>query len=285
MLYSDSLILKEINLLGINIINEEVFDIVKEDKFIINNKYKCDKVILSTGGITMPKTGSDGFGYKILSKLGHTLIDPKPALVGLKTDENVKDWAGIRTQVKVSIYDNDNLMYTQEGEAQLTEYGISGICVMNLSRYVSNNNYLIINFIPGIDNPMNFIDERNNKLKNRTIIELLEMLVNYKLLYFILKKSHINSDTKWDSLSNQDKIKLVNNLTNYKLNIIGTRGLEYGESTKGGIPLNEVTKNCESKIIPNLYITGELLNIDGICGGYNLTNAFITGILAGEAND
>ncbi len=276
---------KEINLLGINIINEEVTDIKKEDKFIINNKYTCDKVILSTGGITMPKTGSDGFGYKLLAKLGHHIIEPKEALVGLKTDENVKDWSGIRANVEVSLYVDNNLKGIQTGEIQLTEYGISGICVMNLSRYVKSNNYVTINFIKDIDNLYEFINERNNKLPERTIIELLEMLVNYKLLYFILKKLHINPDTKWNELNDNSKRDLVKYLTNYKLNIIGTRGLEYGEVTTGGVSLDEVKDNCESKLIKNLFITGELLNIDGICGGYNLTNAWITGILAGEAND
>ena len=280
-----SSLLKEIELLGIKIINEEVFDIKKDNLFIINNKYTCDKVILSTGGITMPKTGSDGFGYKLLAKLGHHIIEPKEALVGLKTNENVKDWSGIRATVEVSLYVDNKLQGSQIGEIQLTEYGISGICVMNLSRYIKDNNYMVINFIKDIDNLYEFINQRNKNLPNRTIIELLEMLVNYKLLYFILKKLHINPDTKWDELNDNKKHDLVNSLTNYKLNIIGTRGLEYGETTRGGVILDEVKDNCESKLIPNLFITGELLNIDGICGGYNLTNAWITGILAGENND
>ena len=84
-------------------------------------------------------------------------------------------------------------------------------------------------------------------------------------------------------MNDNEKKRLINNLKQYELKIIGTKGLEFGETTKGGLDLNEVTDNVESKIIPNLFITGELLDIDGICGGYNLTNAFITGILAGEA--
>lgn len=278
--------LKEINILGINIINDEVIDISKKDKFIIktnNNIYECDKLILSTGGITIPKTGSNGFGYDILKKLGHNIIKPEAALVPLVTDESVKDWASIRTDVRLTI-NVDGKLITEEGEAQLTNYGISGICTMNISRFIKKgvNNTLYINFLPNIDNLYNFIEERNKLLKERTIIELLEMVLNYKLLYFILKKSHINSNSKWNDLNNKEKNVLINNISNYKLNIVDTMGIMYGETTSGGVPLEEVTSSCESTIIKNLYITGELLDIDAKCGGYNLTNAFITGLKAGE---
>ncbi|MBR1376353.1 MAG: aminoacetone oxidase family FAD-binding enzyme [Bacilli bacterium] len=281
-------LVKEIEHLKINVVNEEVVDINKKDKFIIktnNGIYECDKLIMSLGGSSYPKTGSDGLGFILLNKLGHNIIPIKPALVPLKTDENVKDWAGIRTNVKVDLYLGNKFINSQSGEAQLTDYGISGICVMNLSRFVDKNNTLVINFVPIIDDLYDFIEGRNNKLKDRTIIELLETIVNYKLLYFILKKIHINNDATWDSLNKEDKNKLVDSLTNYKLNIVGTKGLEFGETISGGVDLDEVTDKCESKKIPNLYITGELLNIDGICGGYNLTNAWISGILAGEDND
>ena len=279
-------LIKEINILGINIINEEVIDISKKDKFIIkttDNIYESDKLILATGGITIPKTGSDGFGYEILKKLGHNIIKPKAALVPLVTNENVKDWASIRTNVILTL-NLDGKEIKEEGEAQLTNYGISGICTMNISRYIeiNKNNTLYINFLPDIKDLCIFIDERNRLLKERTIIELLEMVLNYKLLYFIFKKCHINTDAKWNELNNNDKTNLINSITNYKLNIVDTMGIMYGETTSGGVDLKDITSSCESKIVKDLYITGELLDIDAKCGGYNLTNAFITGILAGE---
>lgn len=283
-------LLKEIKNLGIKIINEEVIDINSNDKFIIktnNNIYTCDKLILATGGITYPKTGSNGFGYKILSKLGHNVNKVKPALVPLITDEIVNDWKGIRVNVKAKLYVDNELTGEQKGEAQLTDYGISGICIMNISRFVDayKKNTLEIDFLPIIDDLYKFMDERNKKLKNRTIIELLESLINYKLLYFIFKKIHISVDKSWSELKETEKEAIVNSLKKYKLNIIGTKDENYGEVTTGGVDLDEISENCESKIIKNLFITGELLDIDGVCGGYNLTNAWISGILAGEKND
>lgn len=283
-------LVKTISVLGIKIINEEVIDVSKEDKFILRtneNTYKCDKVVLATGGLTYPKTGSTGFGYDILKKFGHNIIKPKAALVPLLTDENVRDWAGIRVNVDASLYVDKTLVATQSGEAQLTESGISGICIMNLSRFVdlTKENTLSINFLPIIEDLYDFIDNRNKKLKGRTIIELLEMVINYKLLYFIFRKLHINTDSRWDNLTNLEKEVLIDSINNYKLNIVSVKGLEYGETTCGGVRLDEITNSCESVKVKGLYVTGELIDIDAVCGGYNLTNAFITGILAGESND
>ncbi len=277
----------EINSLGINVINEEVIDIIKKDNFIVitnNNKYECDKLILSTGGITYPKTGSNGFGYDILKKLGHTIKAPKPALVPLVSLENVSDWKGIRIDAKVELYTNDTLVGEEYGEAQLTNYGISGICVMNLSRFINinNKNTLVIDFLPKTNDLYSFIEDRNNKLENRTVIELLESLINYKLLYFIFDKLKINPDVKWNGLDINKKELLIKSIKEYKLNITGTLDNNYGETTTGGLDLDEINNFCESKICKNLFITGELLDIDGRCGGYNLTIAWITGILAGE---
>lgn len=280
-------LLTEINNLNIKIINEEVIDIDKNNKFIIktnNNYYECDKLILSTGGITYPKTGSDGFGYKILKKFNHNIITPKPALVPLISNENVKEWKGIRVNSNIKLYINNKFITEEAGEIQLTDYGISGICIMNLSRFINkeNKNTIVIDFIPNINNLLEFINNRNKKLLNRNIIELLECLLNYKLLYFILRKIHINPDNNWDNLTNKEKELLVNSLKSYKLNIIDTKDENYGETTCGGVDLDEINNNCESKKVNNLFITGEILDIDGKCGGYNLTIAWITGILAGE---
>ena len=277
----------EINNLNIKIVNEEVIDVKKNDKYEIitnNNKYECDKLILATGGITYPKTGSDGFGYKILRKFGHNIINPRPALVPLVTDENVSDWKGIRIDAKCELYVNNKLVGTEYGEAQLTSYGISGICIINLSRFVDLNskNTIVIDFLPKTNDLYNFINERNEKLKGRTVIELLECLINYKLLYFICNKLKINTNIKWNELDNNKKELLIKNIKEFKLNIFGTLDENYGEVTIGGVDLDEVSDHVESKICKNLFITGELLDMDGRCGGYNLTIAWITGILAGE---
>lgn len=271
-------LLKEIKVLGINIIEEEVKDIQNGYVITSTNKYKYDKVIVSLGGASLPKTGSDGFGFELLKRLGHTIIPVRPALVPLLIEGNFKDWKGIRVRGSVSLEG-----HTDSGEIQLIENGISGICVMNISRFAKIGSILHINFT-NIDSIYDFISSRDIRLKNRTIIELLESIVNYKLLYFLFQKEHIK-DISWSSMDEKTKLKVCKILTDYEVKVMDTKGFLYAETIRGGVILDELNDNLESKIIPNLFITGELIDIDGKCGGYNLTNAWITGILAGEEND
>lgn len=148
-----------------------------------NNKYICDKVIISTGGKSYPITGSDGNGYSLLEKLGHSKTDILPSLVQLKGNGKfLKKWSGIRVLSKVSLYEDDKFIKDELGEIQLTDYGISGICVMQLSSIVTrgiNTNKsekILINFLPDYDEVSfsKYLEIRNNKLKNRSIYQLLE---------------------------------------------------------------------------------------------------------------
>ncbi len=277
---------KEIEILKINIINEEVIDIIPNRIITDKNEYMYDKVILSLGGASYTKTGSNGFGYDILEKLGHKIIPVKPALVPLLINDKI-EWKGIRLKGCVSLYIDDLFIKYDAGEIQLNDSGISGICVMNISRFIDlrRKNVLSIDFLHDIGDLKEYIDSRNKLLPKRTVIELLEMLINYKLLYAIFKRIHIDPSATWNELSVDDKNKIIKSLKHYEVEVIDTKGFEYAETVCGGVPLEEVTDNLESRIIPNLYITGELIDIDGRCGGYNLTNAWITGILAGEKND
>lgn len=290
-------LIKEAKLSGVNIIyEEEVKDIEYKNKFTIktnNNTYIADKVILATGSKACPKTGSDGIGYILAQKLGHSIIEPLPALVQLKSDDKfLKEWSGIRTEVDVNLYIDDNLIKQEYGEIQLTDYGVSGICIFQLSRYVSkclNDNkkiYLTINFLPFIKEKevTVFMNMRNNNVKNRTISELLDGILNYKLVNLILKVSNIDRDDKWDNLTDGEKESLIENLISFKVNITGTNGFEQAQTCTGGIPLNEMNiETMESLKQKGLYITGELLDVDGDCGGYNLSLAWITGYLAGTS--
>ncbi len=286
-----NLLLLECNKLGINIISDTiVYDIIKDKGFIIktnNLDYKFDKVVMASGSCASIK--DDYNGYKILKKLGHNIIKPLPALVMLEGfDNNYKDWAGIRVDVSVSLYEDNNYICKYDGEVQLTNYGISGICVMNLSgrvsRIIDNGKEAIIriNFIPNIDDGYKLIDDRNNLLKGMTIIEILESIINYKLLYIILKKCHIDTNLTWNELSNDKKMLLIDNLFNFEFVVRGSKGFECAQVVSGGVDLNEVNNCFESRIINGLYIIGELLDVDGDCGGYNLGFAWISGIVAGD---
>lgn len=288
-------LLLECKILGVEIkTNYYVENITKKDnKFIINNEIKADKLIITTGSKAAPKTGSDGNGYQLAQTQNHTIIKPLPALVGLISDEKgLKEWDKIRCDVKLKHLENNKEIKEEKGEIQLTDYGISGICVFNLSANIArglenkNKEEIIINFLPEIEDFITYITKRNKKLKGRTISRIFDGLLNYKLADFLLKKAKINKDKYWEELTNQEKNNLNKVVTKLKLNIINTNSFDKAQTCSGGIPLSEINpKTMESTKQKNLYFAGEILDVNGDCGGYNLTFAAISGILAGRENN
>lgn len=281
-------------------LKKEVIDVKKIDnKFEIitksGDKIISDKIILSTGSKAAPKTGSDGIGYKICRNFGHSIIKPLPALVQLKAKESfLKEWEGIRADVLIKLYEDDKKIAEERGEAQLTNYGISGICVFNLSGRVAkglekNKREVVeINFLDGLNiiNQNQFIEwmgKRNETVKNRTIFELLEGVLNYKLVNVILKITNISKKNKWEELDDKKRHFLAKNIVNFRLNITGTNSFDKAQVCSGGVPLREINASTmESKKMKGLHITGEILDVDGDCGGYNLEWAWITGMVAGR---
>lgn len=284
-------LLKEASLKGIKIKTDYFVKNIEKvnNKFIINNEIECDYVIISTGSKACPKTGSDGIGYEILKKFGHSIVKVLPALTQVIGNKSyLKDWSGIRVDAKVSLYENNKYICSEVGEVQLTKTGLSGICIFNLSSKIKrgldkgNREDISINFLPFSDDIESFIENRNNKVKGRSIIELLEGLINYKLVKIILKESKIDENKYYNELNEKEKNNLFNNLINFKVNIIDTNDFDNAQVCSGGIPLTEININTmESNMVKGLFIIGELLDIDGLCGGYNLTVAWISGILAG----
>lgn len=274
-----------------------VTDIEKiENQFIIitnQERIIADKLVLATGSKACPKTGSDGKGYEYAESLGHSIISVEPALVSLLGDyPYLKKWNGIRTDVKVTLYENTNVIKTEEGEIQLTDYGISGICIFNLSRYVAiglkkhKKEYITINFLPFLTSKQECIDwleTQNKQVKNRTIGELLEATLNYKLVAVLLKIAQISSTQTWTNCTKKEQMKLIDLLYSFHFDIQKTNTFEKAQVCSGGIPLIEINSDTmESSIVKNLYLTGEILDVDGDCGGYNLSFAWITGMLAGK---
>ena len=268
----------------------EVQEVKKSNRFQVittNGVYEADKVIVSTGGMSYQKTGSDGFGYRELKRLGHNINLLLPGLTPLIIANPKKEWKGIRTDVSISLLENNKLVRKESGEIQLTEDGISGICTMQLSSYISKGLYLgkderiKINFLPFIDEDEFFVfmDNRSRKMKNRTVMELLEGVLNYKLISVILKKEQ---NLIWDECNNKEREFIKKNLLSYMVEVVDTKSFNYSQVTLGGVSLLEVNlETMESKKVKDLYITGELLDITGDCGGYNLTIAWITGLIAG----
>ena len=287
-------LLAELKSLNVNIhLNEEVLQLKKSDKFTIitnKNKYTADKVVCSFGSnasITKPVDN-----YKILKSFGHNIVQPLPALVGVTTNKNLKLCAGVRTKVKIKYYENNKFVKSEIGELQLNNNCLSGICVMQLSTLIAkglnqnNKEYLNINFLYGkCDNDeecITFINNLNKKLKNRTITEILDLVLNYKLVNYIMSQYHYKKT--WDLFTSKEQLLLARSITNHSFEIIGTNSMQQAQVSSGGVLLNEINvSTMESLKMKDLYITGEALDVDGNCGGYNLGFAFTTGIILGES--
>ena len=256
------------------ITNTTITDIKKiNNKFILNDKFTCDKLIIAAGSSACPKCGTDGTIYDALKPLGLKIKKPLPALVQLKSEGKfLKEWAGIRCDCELSLFENDKLIKKSIGEVQLTDYGISGICTFQLSsdciRGLDSGKKEVIkmNFLPDITDSDTFYLNRVKLLKGRNDIELFEGLINYKLLYVLFKHNK----------------NIKEALTSFSLEITGYNGFDKAQVASGGIKLTEINDNFECKNIKDLYIIGEALDVDGDCGGYNLAFAFLSGIIAGE---
>lgn len=284
-------LLKEASIRGVNIINNEsVIDIIHDDGYIVKTKnhgYKCDKVVLACGSHAYYKESS--IGYDLLKKFGHSINTIVPGLVRL-VGSNPINASGVRCECDLSLYEDGKLIKESSGEVQLTDDGVSGICVYQLSSNISRGlvnkkeEIVHINFMPFIDDFIIYMNERNKKIKNRCISELFDGLMNYKLSNSILDMCGIDYKDKWDNISDLKKNKLSKMITDYEMNIIDTKGYKSAQTCSGGLPISEIdVSTMESKKIRGLYITGELLDCDGECGGYNLGFAWITGMIAGEA--
>jgi predicted Rossmann fold flavoprotein len=268
-----------------------VKDIVKENgHFIIKSNLddiECDKVIIACGSKSSPKTGTDGSIFQILDRY-HTVNKVLPSLVPLKVNGNfLKDWNNLRVDGKLSLYVDNELIKEEIGEIQLTDYGISGIPTFNISGKAvkaldeDKKVEVKINFLPE-DNISYLLDTRSNNLPNHTIEELLESILPYQLIFTLLKISNINRSDNWNKLSQDKKKTLINNISNLSLEITDTLDFDRSQVSTGGVSLTEINPSTlESLKVPGMYLVGEVLDVDGICGGFNLAFAFTTGYLAG----
>lgn len=267
--------------------DNESFKITLENNDVII----ADKVIVATGSKAYPKTGSDGLGYEVARNFGHKVNSVLPALTQLKASGKfLKEWENIRCDAQVTLIVNDKKVKEDLGEIQLTGSGISGICTFNISGLASknlamkNNVEVIINFLPHLEGKLyDWVTSRANELNDKTVEELFESIFNYKLLFVFLKLAGISKDKKWLELSEKNKRELCEIIECFKLDIIGTESFDKAQVCTGGVLLSEINPiNFESKIVPGLFFTGEILDVDGKCGGFNLAFAWISGFLAGR---
>lgn len=282
----NNLLIEKCKSKGINFIfNDEVNDIKKiSTGFKINNKYECNKLVIACGGKSYAKTGSDGNLYPNLENLGIKFTKMYPCLTQIKT-ASIKELSGVRLNAKVSLFDNDKLISCETGELQFIDYGVSGICVFNLSGYVKDNSNLTIkiNFLPFTDDAEKFIEERMKLLENINLINAFESIINYKVLKYIFKKTGISETARYKSLTENEKKLFKEYLSSFTLKVYGTNDYDKAQVTMGGVPLTDINiSTMESNNVKGLYFIGEILDLTGKCGGYNLMQCFITGLIAGR---
>lgn len=251
-----------------------------------------DRVILACGGRAAPKTGSDGDGYRLAAMAGHALIPVVPALVQLHCKEHyIKTCAGVRTQAHLSLVENGRCVAEESGELQFTEYGISGIVVFQLSRLAAygflhkKKMEMYIDCLPAYDSEAyaDFVKKRKANHAAETVEAFFTGMLNKKLMQAFIRLSGLKPEDSYRH-AEEKKIDAVFALCKkLKLSLSGCHSFEHAQVCAGGVSLREVTENLESVFWKDLYMAGEMLDVDGICGGYNLQWAWASGYVAGKS--
>ena len=265
----------------------------KVEKVILDNKKEilCDSIIIATGGLSYPLTGSTGDGYKFAKSLGHKVIDTKPSLIGMEVQEEfVKDIGKLALRnIAISVYNSKNKkIYDDFGELEFTKYGIDGPVIKSAScrmKDTTKENYkIVLDLKPALDEEK--LDKRVQrdfqKYTNKKFENALDDLLPKKLIPIIINLSKIDKDTVVHQISREQRKSLVHLLKNITLNVKRYRPIEEAIITSGGIKVSEINSSTmESKLIEGLFFAGEVIDVDAYTGGFNLQIAFSTGYLAG----
>ncbi len=254
---------------------------------------KVDRVMLCCGGQASPVTGSDGSGYQLAADLGHRIVNPFPALTGLKADpKRFKPVAGIRARARASLVVDGKTIREEEGELQLTENGLSGIVIFQLSHpaiqaYLQKKKTEIhINFLPQWAEGEVFgrLRHRRDQLGHKDLQEWGVGLFPKKLWLQMCKEAGLPLAMMASQLDNRSLARLQAVITDFSVPVIGYLGYDRAQVTAGGVDLRDIhPETMESKKVAGLYFAGEILDVDGICGGYNLHFAWASAMAAAEA--
>ncbi len=279
-------------------VNSVVDKIIKQDdlieKVVLKNKSEivADKYILCTGGKSYPGTGSTGDGYTWLKKLGHEITPLRPGLVPVIVKESwIKELEGLSLKnVEISLYLKDKKVDSRFGEALFTDNGLSGPIVLDLSKKIGEllpkDLKLRIDFKPALD--VKALDLRLQrdfqKFQNKLFRNSLDELLPKKLIPVFIKLSEIDPNIKVNRISKENRKTLLRLLKEFTLSVKSLDSYAKAIITCGGVKLAEVDpKTMQSKLIPNLYLAGEILDVDGPTGGYNLQVCWSTGYVAGQS--
>lgn len=281
--------------MGASIINERVAEISTGNNAVRGiitadgKEYEFDKIILATGGATFPVTGSTGDGYKMADVLGHTVTKIRPSLVPIMTNESFPSrLCGLSLKnVTLTLYKEGTKkpIYSELGEMMFTDFGITGPLVLTASSYIEDGEYeIVVDLKPALDRDT--LDKRilrdfSNE-PNRDFINSLDALLPKRLINVIVNNTKIDPRKKVNSITKEERLRLVDEIKNFKMTLFRLRPLEEGIITAGGILLKEIDPaTMQSKIIEGLYFAGEIMDLDALTGGFNLQIAFSTGYLAG----
>lgn len=282
----DICVMTEINVLDIQPVKKGIR--ITTDKKTIT----ADSVILACGSKAAPVTGSDGSGYQLAKLFGHRIVPVLPALVQLRCAEKFyKSISGVRVQGTVEIYADDIFLASDTGEIQLTNYGISGIPVFQVSRYAAKALYqkqsvtAVLNFMPDMnkDEFLSFLQERITLCPYKTLDEFFTGVFPKKLCELWIRLSRLPKEMRVSDLSGEQLEKLVLLIQHLRTHITETNSFEQAQICCGGVDTTEINPDTlESNYVSGIYFAGELLDVDGICGGYNLQWAWSSGYVAGK---
>ena len=294
-----SVLVNECHRLGVSFIfNEQVKRVIKNENgsYVVKtdkNEYECSAVILATGGLAGPKTtGSTGDGYYICEQLGMTKKDTFPALVPLLSeDDTLPSESGVRALARITFMIGEGVIATEFGEVQITQKGISGIPVMQASGIIAQHLAkgrpitCSIDFFPSFsDAEFEALVHRLMDLSDdRKLGDLLEGFCNSHINEMILKRMKISSGMKIKNVGESMLSCILYKYRDVRINITETADYKKAQVTKGGISLGDLTDKLEAKNAKGVFVVGELCDVDGRCGGYNLQWAWTSGYIAGEA--
>ncbi len=242
----------------------------EKNGFALSTAAGCERfsaVLLAAGGCAAPNFGTDGSAFSLVKPLGHTVLPLSPVLVQLKCDANdVRGLKGIRIDAVLTVLRAGREVCRVRGDVLFTESGLSGDATFRASSYAEAGDTVLLDLLPDVSK-----DRILSALEKGEGADCLLCLVNNGLGRFLYKKSE------------GDKRRLAALLKGFPVTVKGTLGFAYAQATRGGVPLSEVRETLESRLAPHLFFAGEMLNVDGDCGGYNLQWAFTSAYLASEA--
>lgn len=273
-----------------------------EDIFVVTGKeagdvkkIQAEKLVIASGGKAGPEFGTIGDGYRWARSLGHQVTRTAPALAPIKCKEDFTDLKGVRQDARLTLYCSGKVVAIEDGNLQLTKEGLSGICTYNLSRLLEvapdetleeglGKYRIYVDFMPEMDDRqvVELLTERQ-QMAGAKGMELFRCLVKEPIALDIFKRAGLDPNSEARRFSTNDIEKLGFLTKNWQCNVKSVEGWKHAQVTKGGVELEEINLwTMESNLVENLFFTGEVIDYDGPCGGFNLQNAWETAIKAGE---